>query len=276
MAVATTDPAGFDIAIVDYLQRPAGGLFDVLVDGTAVAHISVAGPVNRPQHLFLNVPIGSAELAITARAPGIALTGWAIERRNRGVLYESQGVVSATASLYQRWSPDIVRRDLEGLRPSLVVLAYGTNEGFSVEFDEAGYAASFAALLAEIRQLAPQASILIIAPPDGQRIDAACPKRKTEPLACAWSTPPALARVRSIQRNAAIANGTAFWDWSTMMAGPGGIDRWVRHDPPLARQDHVHFTLEGYEIAADGLFGRIMDGYTAYLGEQAKHPARRQ
>jgi lysophospholipase L1-like esterase len=276
MAVAPTGPAGFDIGVVDYLQRPGGGVFDVFVDGKQVSHVSVAGPAGRPQHLLIGAPTGSGELAVVAKTPGIAFTGWAIERRNRGVLYESHGVVSATASLFQRWSPEIVRRDIEGLQPALIVLAYGTNEGFSVEFDEQAYAATFAELLNELKHMAPQASILIIAPPNGQRVDPDCPKRKTDAMACRWTTPSALAMVRTIQRNAAIANGAAYWDWSTMMAGPGGIDRWVRLEPPLARQDHVHFTLEGYELAADALFGRIMDGYTAYLSETAKRPARRQ
>jgi lysophospholipase L1-like esterase len=275
MTVAPTDPNGFDLAIVEYVQHPGGGAFDVQFDGRAVSHVATAG-ASKPGRLVLNVPPGTAELGILARGANAVITGWSVERRARGVLYESQGVVSATVGLVQHWDPVLVRHDLEALRPALIVLAFGTNEGFQLEFDEQGYAATFAAVLSELKRDAPQASVLIVAPPDGQRVDPACPTRKTDAMACHWSTPSALAAVRSLQRNAAIATGSAYWDWSTMMAGPGGIDRWVRLDPPLARQDHVHFTLEGYELAADSLFGRIMDGYELYLGETAKRPAKRQ
>ena len=275
MAVAPVE-GGIDTAMVDYLLHPHGGAFDIVLDGRIVTHVTTNAAVVKPTRIALNAPPGTGELEILARDPDIRITGWSVERKERGVLYESQGVVSATVGLVQKWDAEIVRHDLDMLKPSLIVLAYGTNEGFSAEFDEAGYAAGFAAVLSELKRGAPQASILIIAPPDGQRVDPDCPKRKTDTMLCSWFTPPALAQVRAIQRNAAIANGTAYWDWSTMMAGPGGIDRWVRHDPPLARQDHVHFTIEGYELAADALFGRIMDGYALYQSETAKRPARRQ
>ncbi|HLY57628.1 MAG TPA: GDSL-type esterase/lipase family protein, partial [Stellaceae bacterium] len=245
MAVQSTDPNGFDIAVVDYLQRPGGGTFDVLLDGKPTGRAATAAASIRPQHLIMAAPTGTTELTVVAKTPGVAITGWAIERRSRGVLYESQGVVSSTAGLFRHWSPDIVRRDIQGIQPALIVLAYGTNEGFAPEFDAQAYAATFAELLSELRRAAPQASILIIAPPDGQRVDPGCPNRRTDAMECQWSTPSALATVRMIQRNAAIANGCAYWDWSTLMAGPGGIDRWARLDPPLARQDHVHFTLDG-------------------------------
>jgi lysophospholipase L1-like esterase len=276
MALLPTDPNGIDDAAIDYLFHPGGGGFDVLFDGRMVSHVSTAAPTIRPGRIVLPTPQGTQEVSVVARAPGVQLTGWSVERNAPGVLYESQGVVSATVSLVQRWDPALMRQDMDALKPALIVLAYGTNEGFSVELDEQAYAATFAAVLSELKRLAPQASILIIAPPDGERVDPTCPKRKTDSLACRWTTPSALAAVRSIQRNAAIANGTAYWDWSTMMGGPGGIDRWVRLEPPLARQDHVHFTAEGYELAADALFGRIMEGYALYLSEAAKRPTRRQ
>jgi lysophospholipase L1-like esterase len=275
MSIASTDPDGFDLAELDYLQRPGGGVFDVLLDGRTVGRVSTNGPANRPQRLALNAPPGTGELAVVAKTPGIAFTGWGFERRQRGVLYESQGIVGATVAVIEHWDPAVMRLEIDALKPSLIVLAFGTNEGFSDSLDETAYAAHFAQVLSRLKHLAPLASFLIVAPPDGQRIDPNCPRRNSEPSACRWITPRALASVRFLERNAAIANGAAYWDWSTMMAGPGGIDRWVRLDPPLARPDHVHFTLEGYELAADSLFGRIMDAYAMFKTETAKHPQRR-
>jgi lysophospholipase L1-like esterase len=42
---------------------------------------------------------------------------------------------------------------------------------------------------------------------------------------------------------------------------PEGISLWVERG--LARPDHVHFTQQGYELAADQLYEWLMEGYRA-------------
>lgn len=263
MTVAPTEGGTFDKASVDYLEHPGGGRFDIELDGRVATTVSTSGPEGQPGHAEVAAPAGTHELEVVARAPGIALSAWSIERRNPGILLDSHGVSGATVSLVDRWDPLIVAHDINEIHPSLIIVAYGTNEGFQYTLDGAAYAETFAGVLARLKRLAPEASILVVGPPDGQRIDPGCPTRQSAPLACRWTTPPALASVRAIQRAAAHDAGALFWDWSSVMTPAGGIDAWVRAEPPLARGDHVHFTVAGYEKAADALFEVLMADYMA-------------
>jgi hypothetical protein len=60
----------------------------------------------------------------------VELLSWSVRRGRPGVLYHSQGVVGATAEIIRRWEPQLVEAELKQMRPDLILLAYGTNEGF--------------------------------------------------------------------------------------------------------------------------------------------------
>ncbi len=273
ISAAPVEPEKFDSAAVDFLRRPGGGSFEVRIDGQLLSEIATAGPLGQAGHIVVPAPSGAKKLEIVAKGPGIGLTGWSLERKDKGVILDSHGVISATIGITSRWDPNMVKRDLDVLRPSLIVLAYGTNEGFAPDIDPT-YAKSFAGAVEMLKQLAPRASILVIGPPDGQKIDPACRSKGSDPLACRWTTPLALEAVRNAQREVARGLDIGFWDWSSLMTGPRGIDALVRTNPPLARGDHVHFTLPGYEMAADALFKRLMDDYAAFR-DGAPQAARR-
>lgn len=44
--------------------------------------------------------------------------------------YVSFGLPGATARVMTRWNKSLVRDELKALMPDLIVLGYGTNEGF--------------------------------------------------------------------------------------------------------------------------------------------------
>jgi lysophospholipase L1-like esterase len=272
MSVAPAGGGSFDRAGIGFLKRPGGGSFAVLIDDKIVRTISTDGRSGRatsPDTVFIDAP-NAHKLTIRVETPGVAFTSWTLLRRGRGVTLDSQGVSSATVALVNRWSPAAVADDLAHLQPSLVILAYGTNEGFQTDLDATGYRQIYASVLAMVRHFAPKASVLIIGPPDGQRADPTC-RHSSDETRCVWRTPPTLAIVRHIEQELAAQTGAAFWDWSRLMTMPGGIDAWVRAAPPLARGDHVHFTAAGYERAAGALFDELMADYKA-----ARSPTSRQ
>jgi lysophospholipase L1-like esterase len=244
LAANATD-SFFDWASVEYLKHPGGGKFQVFADGTLVGTVSTAGPEGQVGYFLVRDHGRMGTLGVLARSAGIDFTAWSVGRNDRGIVLSSHGVVGATVDLFNRWNPAIVASDIASLRPSLVIVAYGTNEAFDSDFKAALYAQNFAHVLASIRHAAPNAAILVVGPPDSQR---GGPN---------WEHPPALEIVREIQRQEATAAGAAFWDWSGVM--PDGMSSWV--DRGLARPDHVHFTPSGYEAAADQLFEWLMQGY---------------
>ncbi len=268
MTFTPAAPEGFTRAVIDYLVQPGGGHFALAVDGRLERHVATGG-AGAPRFASVEVaaPAGSHALEIRAEDGGdVALLGVALERRGRGVIYDSAGVSGATVGVIDRWNPRIVEAEIRSRRPSLIVLAYGTNEGFQPELDGPRYRDAFADLINRLHRIAPDASVLVVGPPDGKRQDPGCPKAWAATGRCSWTTPANLAVVRAMQREAAAAAGAAFWDWSQLMTGPGRIDDWINANPPLARADHVHFTSAGYTASADALFEMLMDRFRAFRG----------
>ena len=262
MTMDVVEPGFFDRARIDFLRKPGGGPIELRVDGERREVISTSGMLDEADHVTVTVP-GSRQLQIVALNPGTRITSWSIERFAPGVLLDSFGVVSATVGLIDHWDPALVRKNLVSLRPALIIVAYGTNEGFQNNFDATGYADQFAKALARLHHDAPYASILVVGPPLAARTDARCFKAGN-PNNCHWEVPPAIYAVREIQQRAAADAGDAFWDWSQLMTREGGVDAWYRADPPLARPDHIHQTVAGYQRSASSLFSYLMHRYDTF------------
>jgi hypothetical protein len=138
------------------------------------------------------------------------------------------------------------------------MLGYGTNEGFGDHIDVEAYSARFEAFLSRLEGLAPQASIVALGAVDGARR-----AREGEQGDCrdGWVTPPKLAVLRKVQRDAALAHGHVFIDGSLAMGGPCGISGWVQADPPLAWPDHVHLRPEGARRVGEVIWDRLMHSF---------------
>ena len=288
LTLESQDPAGFDRVDVEVLQHSLGGFLDIEVDGIRQRRLPTNGSL-RLNRISIDVPAHSHQLRlIAADRRSVELLSWSIERRTPGIVFDSLGVSSATIGLVAHWSPEIVVDELRHLNPALIILAYGTNEGFQAEFDPLKYGDTVAETLALMRRGAPGASIMIMGPPDAQRLTSACrpgsgaearcvvhpdPNRA---YSCEWETPGPLTVVRSIERRTAGSAGAVFWDWSTIMGGACAMDQWVTADPPLARGDHVHMTLAGYDRTADALFRDLMEAFMAHLNTEARRPTVRK
>jgi lysophospholipase L1-like esterase len=160
-----------------------------------------------------------------------------------------------------------VQWDLKQLRPSLIIVAYGTNEAFKFDFDGTTYKQVFAQVLKSLKRMAPEASILVVGPPGGQRSSSNQKRSLSAGSTGRWETPESVTEVRYVQHDAAVAFGDGYWDWANVLGGTRGFNQWVYADPPLVRSDHIHFTVLGYETSAKALFNFLMDGYAMAEGQ---------
>lgn len=274
MVLTATGDTGFDRAAVDILRQPAGGTLVARIDGGTPVRIETAG--TGTGWVDIPTPAGSRTLSLEAAGGGtVSLLGWSIGRSRPGLVLDSHGIVGATVNIVGRWSREAVAADLAARAPDLVILAYGTNEGFNDGLDPAAYRQDFETRLDFLRQAAPGAAFMVVGPPDGNRLPEGC-AGQGQPLsctpeaaagACAWSPPPMLDEVRAIQRQTALEQRSYYWDWSQVMGGVCGTHRWTRLDPPLAYGDHVHMTSAGYARSADALVDHLMTLYDRYRGE---------
>jgi hypothetical protein len=270
MTIASTEPAGFDRFGVEFLTQPNGDAFTVQADDEAPVRVSTAASAAAVKDfdLPLNRPARRVTLRAAGRSP-VVLLGWTVERRAPGIVYENHGTIGATVGLLEQLRPGATAFELVERRPALLVVAFGTNEGFEDGLDIDRYAMRFRADIEALQRTAHGAPVLLLGTPDANRIGRNCTPTacQSDGDACSWHEPPKLAAVRDRQRRIAAQQGWAYWDWFSAMGGACSIDRMGAADPPLAAHDHVHLTKPGYEGMADLLFGDLMREYERWKAQ---------
>jgi lysophospholipase L1-like esterase len=241
---------------VQYLIQPNGGSIEIRDNDTLIATVSTASsdtlapdtaghfdtPVEPGPHHF--------EVLTVDQAP-VRLLGLSTENSS-GVTYEAAGINGAEASLFLRWNEALQQTLVAEANPALIVLAYGTNEAGDRNWTEEGYAAMFQRIIERVRRLAPNASILVVGPPD----------RALRAGRRAWKPFAGVDRIVAAQRTVCRKMNCAYWDQRSRMGGLGSMRDWVSIS--WAQPDHTHFTGEGYTELASALFSDITEQYDRY------------
>jgi lysophospholipase L1-like esterase len=190
----------------------------------------------------------------------MTILSWATFRDDGGVALSNLGVVGSQLQHFARTDDALLAAEFQAYAPDLIVLAFGTNEGFVPRFDSRAYEAVLRAQIMRLRSLAPNAPILLLGAPDAlSRNPALRANADDPPLDCpgtdnaALFAPPALAQVRAVQRKVAGELNIAFWDWQARMGGGCSARRWAEAPLPLMRPDHVHFRWMGAQMLAAAL-----------------------
>jgi lysophospholipase L1-like esterase len=239
-----------------YYQQPGGGTVQIYDNGMPVEQISTDGEPG-PAYYRLEAISGMhrVEAETLDRAP-VRLFGWVAENTT-GVTYETLGINGAEASIVLGWNEETLRSNIERRNPALIVLAYGTNEAGRKDWTLESYREVYAQLIARLRADAPTATILVVGPPD----------RTQKIRRVGWQTMEKIDVIAEAQREAALANGCAFWDLRAKMGGKGSMLRWVAAG--MAQADHVHFTGPGYRMLGDAVFRDLMSQYDIFLQARA-------
>ncbi|THD45637.1 MAG: hypothetical protein E7774_07630 [Bradyrhizobium sp.] len=250
----------YDRVQVAFLKQPGGGRAQVLIDGAPGGEINLDGAAD--QRAMLDVDAadhgshGIHDISVRSMSDApVTVTGVEVNREGDGVSYVSLGFPGATVQLLQKLKSENLADDLKRIAPDIIVLAFGTNEGFNDALDVSAYIAQYEQIVRQLKALRPQARIVIIGPPDGARAchpgAQPCPPPVSADAACHLPTPPKLAQVRDAQRKLALRLEADFWDWSSAQPGPCGAQTWAAANPPLMAHDFVHMTMEGYKQSAD-------------------------
>ncbi|MGD1934349.1 MAG: GDSL-type esterase/lipase family protein, partial [Candidatus Phaeomarinobacter sp.] len=176
-AEAGTSPwiafSGFEMPVerllIGYQRQPEGGALQILVDGKVHA-VPTSGEAGAA---FAAVPIGKGAQIVRLAAAGdgpVALFSVALEADGAGTVLSNAGWPGATAKIMARWDDDVLRMELQRLTPDLIIVSYGTNEGFDDDLDLDAYEAVLREQLDRLKAFAPQASLLLTGGPDGTRL----------------------------------------------------------------------------------------------------------
>ena len=285
------DPeAQFDEAVVCAVA--GAGAASLGLDIDADRHeIHVASPGQGPNCRTIETAGLHRTLRLTAHGPLTLLSLGAFRRG--GVALSNLGVIGAQLRNFAERDDATMAAELKAYHPDLILLAFGTNEGFERSLSGAEYENLMRAQIQRLKRLAPGAAVLVVGPPDADTVRPDIPEDGKADLGFAclplspaelaeyprliaersaalarWYPPPVLQIVRSAQRQAAAEEHVGFWDWAGRLGGPCSAHAFTKADPRLVRGDHVHFTTAGGEMVADLLTGDLISAWAAAAGHR--------
>jgi lysophospholipase L1-like esterase len=235
-----------------FLRQPKGGSFKVLADGKPIATVKTKADEPGPGYHRFVLPEGKHEVEVKLEGNGeVRLFGMTIEREAPGVVVDTLGITGTRAANMLQWDQKIWADNVAHRDPDLVMLFYGTNEAMDEDQPIAAYEADLRAVLGRIAEAAPHASCLVMGPGD-------FPRRNPDG---SWSTRPRVDELIEVQRRVAAETGCGFWDTKAFMGGDLSMPLWASAQPPMAKQDHIHFTTRGYVRIGMALVDAMMVGF---------------
>ncbi len=242
----------FTRVVLTFTRRPGGGHLLVSLDGGPPAEVATAGEGPSTGSAVLEARAGATRLAVRPKGDGeVTVYGAVLERPGPGVVYDAVGANGASVHFLTLLDAEGWEQALRSRGSDLVILNYGTNESGYAGIPGPRYLKDYAEVVGRVRRALPGAAILLMAPMDrGQRDESG-----------AIVTWPTIPRIVAAQREAARADGCAFFDTFRAMGGAGTMARWYDAEPRLVTGDFTHTTKAGSDRVARLLVGALVKRY---------------
>ena len=174
---------------------------------------------------------------------------------NAGVAVDNVPLRGCSGTIFTRISKPLMTDSFALTDTRLIILQFGGNMMPMIRSAKQiePYQEQIAKQIAYFHEVAPQAKILFIGPSDmGKSVNG---------RVVTWPHLPEL--VDSLKATA-LRNDAAYWDLYRMMGGENSMAQWVRHSPPYAGPDYIHFTPAGAQKVGDALSRSFLTYYDFY------------
>ncbi|HLS29882.1 MAG TPA: hypothetical protein VK021_03410 [Flavobacteriaceae bacterium] len=141
----------------------------------------------------------------------------------------------------------------QDLQYDLIVLHFGTNVLNRDSFKYGWYQARMKRVVAHVRRVFPESSILVISIADKST------KYDTE-----MQTDSAVNHLLAAQKAYAKEAKTGFVNLYALMGGEGSMVKWVEEEPPRANKDYTHFNSFGAREIAEMIYGELEHGFQEF------------
>ncbi len=288
MTLDTEAGASFTRAVVCALAEPGAGAISISAGGEEQL-FSLAADARRPVCHTARFAAPRQHLQLTTSGGPVSILSWATFGDEGGVALSNLGVSGTQLKDLAERDDAVIAAEFDAYQPDLIILAYGTNEGYVPHADVAAYEALLREQISRLRRLSHHTPILVLGAPDantlrpdlygsGGTFPVCAPLSDEEvqnyatlvsarsPALAHWYPPAGLAEIRAAQQRASEAEGAAFWDWEAREGGPCSAHRMGLEDPKLVRGDHIHYTPEGGVKIAGLLYQDLMSADRAVGG----------
>ena len=172
-----------------------------------------------------------------------------------GVAIDNVALRGCSGTIFTRIDESTMRQSFALLDTKLIILQFGGNRmpGIAGAKNISSYMVELEKQINYMKRVAPQATLLFIGPADmGRSYNG---KMGT------WRGLPEL---NDSLRAMALRNNVAYWDMFHVMGGEGSMAQWVRHNPPMAGPDYIHFTFRGAQAIGSDLARSFTTYYDFY------------
>ena len=160
-----------------------------------------------------------------------------------GVAIDNVALRGCSGTIFTRINEATMRQSFDLLNTRLIIMQFGGNRMPSISSSKniTPYMAELEKQINYMKRVAPKATLLFIGPAD-----------MGKSYGGKMGTWHGLPELNDSLRVMALRNHVAYWDMFNVMGGEGSMAQWVKHNPPLAGPDYVHFTFRGaQEIGTD-------------------------
>ena len=173
-----------------------------------------------------------------------------------GVTVDNIPLRGCSGTIFTRISKPLMEESLSLEDVRLIILQFGGNYmpvARSTKVIEQ-YQEQISRQISYFQEVAPEAKILFIGPSDmGKSVNGRI---------VTW---PRLPEVVDSLKATALRSGAAYWDLYRMMGGENSMGQWVKHVPPYAGPDHIHFTPAGARKVGEAFSQSLLTYYDYYL-----------
>lgn len=173
-----------------------------------------------------------------------------------GVIMDNIALRGSSGTIFTKANFEHSLKMYRDLNPSLFILQFGGNVMPYMQDNAAikSYGRLFASQIKRIRQICPDAAIIVIGPSDMST--------KVKDRYVTYGHLPDV--VRTLKK-VSLENGCAYWDMYKAMGGYNSMPSWVNAVPELARPDYVHFSAKGARLIANMFYNALIFEYNNYL-----------
>ena len=228
----------FDVKVVSDTLKPK-----------VVTQKGKSGVVLQTWHFSRAVTKASLRITGSAEIYGISADG------NGGVAVDNVPLRGCSGNIFTRISKPLMTESLDMMDTRLIIMQFGGNYMPVINNTRVieQYQEQITAQLKYFHEVAPKARILFIGPSDmGKSVNG---------RVVTW---PHLPQLVDSLKATALRNEAAYWDLYRMMGGENSMVQWVKHNPPLAGPDYIHFTPAGAQEVGETFTRSLLTYYDFY------------
>lgn len=151
--------------VICAMSQPGAGTLAISIGGQT-DRMQLNSYTARPECKEMTFASPQAAASIAVEGGPVTITSWASFRDSGGVALSNLGVVGSQLVHFSRNDDAVISEELRSYDPDLIVLAFGTNEGFAPRVNPQEYEIVLRSQIGRLRRLAGRVPILLLGAPD--------------------------------------------------------------------------------------------------------------